>query len=349
MARKDDHNFVRNRLNRAIIGQMRRLVSITAFALFLAVPVWAQHGGGHGGGGGHAGGFGGGGFSGGHVGGFSGHSSFGHSSIGHSSGYSGLGRSGYGVHAYSGSRSGVSAARPFTRPLSSSSQRSFSRTPYLHNGAAFNSGIGFRNGIGFNNGIGFRSRSSYRYYGFGGLHSCYGWYGCWGWGYPWWGYYDPWFWDSDADYSDDYDQNVADAAEMNRESLDEQQLRQQQDADQGADQNAADQDAYVQPPLRPRWQHSEENAVPVPPTVLVFRDQHKEEVQNYAIVGPTLWNFAAQRTEKIPLTDLDLTATTKANEDRGVTFRLPAPDKPQAPPPANMKGQPAAPANNSSV
>ena len=62
----------------------------------------------------------------------------------------------------------------------------------------------------------------------------------------------------------------------------------------------------------------------MPPTVLVFRDQHKQEIRNYAIVGQTLWSFGSPRTEKIPLTDLDLAATTKANDDRGLTFRLPA-------------------------
>jgi hypothetical protein len=62
----------------------------------------------------------------------------------------------------------------------------------------------------------------------------------------------------------------------------------------------------------------------VPPTVLVFRDQHQQEVRNYAIVGQTLWNFASQRTQKIPLSDLDLVATTKANDERGLTFRVPA-------------------------
>ncbi len=61
----------------------------------------------------------------------------------------------------------------------------------------------------------------------------------------------------------------------------------------------------------------------MPNTVLVFRDQHKQEVSNYAIVGQTLWNFAPQHTQKIPLADLDLPATTKANEDIGVTFRVP--------------------------
>ena len=48
-----------------------------------------------------------------------------------------------------------------------------------------------------------------------------------------------------------------------------------------------------------------------PATVLVFRDQHKQEVQNYAIVGQTLWIFSPQRTQKIPLAEVDLDATRK--------------------------------------
>src|SRR5215470_19849823 len=63
---------------------MRRLLSIAAFALTLAVPLWAQRGGGGHGGGGHAGGFGGGhgaGFGAGHGGGF-GHGGFGGGHVG---------------------------------------------------------------------------------------------------------------------------------------------------------------------------------------------------------------------------------------------------------------------------
>jgi hypothetical protein len=59
------------------------------------------------------------------------------------------------------------------------------------------------------------------------------------------------------------------------------------------------------------------------PTVLVFRDGHKQEVRNYAIVGQTLWDFSAKGTRKIPLTDLDLDTTRKLNDDRGVEFVLP--------------------------
>jgi hypothetical protein len=59
------------------------------------------------------------------------------------------------------------------------------------------------------------------------------------------------------------------------------------------------------------------------PTVLVFRDKHTQEVQNYAIVGGTLWIFSDQRATKLPLSWLDPEATSKANEDRGLDFQLP--------------------------
>ena len=97
---------------------------------------------------------------------------------------------------------------------------------------------------------------------------------------------------------------------MNQQSLEEQSVRRQ-----------VDQDVYAKsapPPPRDK-----ERMEAVPATVLIFRDQHKQEVQNYAIVGQTLWNFAPQHTQKIPLSDLDLPATTKANDERGVDFRLP--------------------------
>ena len=60
------------------------------------------------------------------------------------------------------------------------------------------------------------------------------------------------------------------------------------------------------------------------PAVLVFRDKHVQEVQNYAIVGNTLWIFNEQQAKKVPLSQLDLDATAKLNEERGVEFRVPA-------------------------
>src|SRR5579863_685325 len=104
---------------------MRRLMAISAFALFLTVPVWAQHGGG-----GH------GGFSGGHAGGFGGHATF------------------SGAHAGGGSSAGgMRAGVGFSGGATHSSRNTFSGRPFLHDG--------FRgNRFGFNNrfrGNGFRN------------------------------------------------------------------------------------------------------------------------------------------------------------------------------------------------
>ena len=57
--------------------------------------------------------------------------------------------------------------------------------------------------------------------------------------------------------------------------------------------------------------------------MLVFKDGHKSDVVNYAIVGDTLFDFGDGRTRKIRLADLDLPATQKANDDRGVDFQVP--------------------------
>jgi hypothetical protein len=62
---------------------------------------------------------------------------------------------------------------------------------------------------------------------------------------------------------------------------------------------------------------------PEPLTALVFHDQHVVEVRNYAISGGTLWVMSEQGTKKIPLSQLDLDATAKMNDDRGVDFQIP--------------------------
>jgi hypothetical protein len=62
-----------------------------------------------------------------------------------------------------------------------------------------------------------------------------------------------------------------------------------------------------------------------PETALVFRDKHVEEVRNYAISGGTLWVFTQNVAKKIPLTQLDLDATAKMNDGRGVDFQVPEP------------------------
>lgn len=78
---------------------------------------------------------------------------------------------------------------------------------------------------------------------------------------------------------------------------------------------------------RPQAQASEHSPEPVasqPSTVLVFKDGRQEEVLNYAIVGSTLYDLSDGRSKKVQLADLDLSATAKENDERGVEFRLPA-------------------------
>src|SRR3984957_5983820 len=258
---------------------MRRPMSLAAFALFLAVPVWAQHGGGHGSGG-HAGG------------GFSGHAGF----------------SGGGSHISGGMQSGAGhstpgASRGFAN-APSTSQRSFSRPPF-NNGGFHGTFHGTRN-----HNLGFRSNLN-----------CFG-RGCRApYFYPYaWGYYDPYWWSDSGSsdyYDNDYESNLAQADQMNQESLaqqaqevaEEEQMRRQEEDD-------GDQDIYARPPARPHSRLNMSDETPgqeiLPATVLVFRDQHQQEIRNYAIVGQTLWSFGSPRTEKIPLADLDLPATVKA-------------------------------------
>ncbi len=60
-----------------------------------------------------------------------------------------------------------------------------------------------------------------------------------------------------------------------------------------------------------------------PQTVLVFKDGHEVEVANYAIVGSTLYDLSSGHRQKISLSDLDLSATSKQNDDRGIDFQVP--------------------------
>lgn len=76
--------------------------------------------------------------------------------------------------------------------------------------------------------------------------------------------------------------------------------------------------AYAVPPPR-----DDSEAQPIDATILVFRDGHQQEVLNYAIMGQTLY-VVDTRTQKIGLGDLDLPATIKVNDDRGVDFHVPA-------------------------
>jgi len=99
------------------------------------------------------------------------------------------------------------------------------------------------------------------------------------------------------------------AYQIGRLSQEIEQLRQQQTIT-----------SYTQPPA-PSQVAAEQRT----PTVLVFRDGRRMEIQNYAIVGQMLWVFNERAATKIPLSDLDLDATQK--ENRGSGFRFPLQEK----------------------
>jgi hypothetical protein len=66
-----------------------------------------------------------------------------------------------------------------------------------------------------------------------------------------------------------------------------------------------------------------EPAREVIPTVLIFRDGHRQEVRNYAIMGKVLYDLESMTARKIQLAELDIPATIKENDERGVGFTLP--------------------------
>jgi hypothetical protein len=227
-----------------------------------------------------------------HAGGGGGHAAIGGGFGGHVGG----------AHSFSGARSGGFRGRSFAGRSS-----------------AFNRGS--LNRFGRNrSGVGLRIRS-YPYYG----RNCWGGY-CgygYGWGYPYlWNGIDPyWWWDNGDNSSDSgydqagpygYDNGLAN--QMQQQGIP---MRPAPESDPG------EQHYYGRSSSQPSPQQ-QASAAPGQPTVLVFRDQHQEEVQNYAIVGQTLWNFSSQHTQKIPLSELDIPATEKANQDRGVEFKLPS-------------------------
>ncbi len=62
----------------------------------------------------------------------------------------------------------------------------------------------------------------------------------------------------------------------------------------------------------------------LPTAILIFRNQSRVEVRNYAIVGDTLYEFLPDGSrKKIALSEIDLPATQKINDERGVDFHVP--------------------------
>jgi hypothetical protein len=74
---------------------------------------------------------------------------------------------------------------------------------------------------------------------------------------------------------------------------------------------------------------SASQAAPLPTAVIVFRDGHHEEVAKYMIQGNALYTSSdywstGSWTRKISVSDLDVPATLKLNQERGTKFNLPS-------------------------
>jgi hypothetical protein len=260
---------------------MRGWISSSAlFMLLLAVPLWAQRGGGgaHGGmGGGHVGG--------GHVaGGFSGGA---------------RGGTGYAYHANRGY-------------------------------AGYSNGNAYR-GWGGNAWRG-NNWNGHGWYGRG-------WYGNrWVWGYPYWGWgvgwYPGWNWGFygdtgyDSSYSYSPDMSTYTAAPTNAPSYPSVVYMTPdgtlQDAPSSETQEQISQLQSQVAQLQAQQKSSSPKVTEVHyDTVLVYRDGHSETVGNYAITGNTLWVFNETRARKIPLSELDIAATKRDNQERGNDFVVP--------------------------
>ena len=222
-----------------------------------------------------------------------------------------------------GGRSGFSGRSSFSPRGSSFAGRGFGSS---HFGPRFGGGFsprfhgGFGPRFGFRGGFpgGFHShfRSSFAFYGaFGYPYSFYA-----GYGYPWYGAYAypvytyPVYSYSEPQYSSPRSDSDLDYSYQQKRNMEE------LDRLEGRLRRLEDQRASASTPRPPQYQSQ---ANPTSPVVLIFRDKHSQEAENYAIVGQTIWLFNEQRATKIPLSEIDIAATEKANEERGVEFQVP--------------------------
>ena len=153
--------------------------------------------------------------------------------------------------------------------------------------------------------IGFHSHSRYPYYGYAPF-----------------GYYSPFWWDgyrSSYDRSDDNDNYVA--QRQTQQQFDQlyqqiQDLREEREYSRAQSQPA---------PAPPAPTKGEANIQPDMSVVLVYLDKRIEEIKNYAVANEKVVVFDNNRIRKIPLADIDLAATMKLNDERGVDFQVPNP------------------------
>lgn len=71
--------------------------------------------------------------------------------------------------------------------------------------------------------------------------------------------------------------------------------------------------------------HPSDAAPPALPITVILRNGQKLQVENYAVMGQTLWDFSKQPVRKIPLSSIDVAASTQATAASGAEFPQIAP------------------------
>lgn len=158
----------------------------------------------------------------------------------------------------------------------------------------------------------------YPYYPYGGY------YGGYGYGY-YLGDYSGFSYDDSGAYQQQSAETQQLSNQVNQLTYEVQRLREQQAEAYAAPPPPAPAapQAPEPPPAAIPGSHGKSQAKPVTMTKLVFRDGHTEEVADYAIVGQTLWIFSEQRAMKVPMEKINVSATQRANEERGLDFVVP--------------------------
>jgi len=96
-----------------------------------------------------------------------------------------------------------------------------------------------------------------------------------------------------------------------------------------AEQSAASHEPRTSP-APTRYYSARDESAELTPTMLVFRDGHREQTSDYAIVGRVLYargDFEGEPgygLKNIQLSALDIPATIRANRENGVNFVLPS-------------------------
>jgi hypothetical protein len=63
-----------------------------------------------------------------------------------------------------------------------------------------------------------------------------------------------------------------------------------------------------------------QQTTPQVPITLVLRNGQQIQVQNYAVMGQIFWDFTTQPARKIPVSSIDISASTRATEATGAEF-----------------------------